>query len=655
PRPPDGPPPAPGASSPAEEPPEPAATAGEYPPSTGGPGVEDGGEAFEPTGVHPVLDLTDPRAPVADRSVPDAPPEPSPLAAAPPGRGGGAANGHHSPEGDHRVLAPDPDDEDAGARTPAAWAAASDAPPPAGAPSAAPPAFDAGPATSGAEEPVTAPNAVLRLDEQEDTEVAADERPWVERVTDNDSVRIIRGGTVTATPRSGRSRSRRSGPGGQPGPLRPPAGDGPPSPSGEEPAGDGAGGDGPAGADGRAAGAEEPRTGEAGAEEPPTGETGAEQPPTGEAGAEQPPTGEAMAQEASTGGEVGAGPLAAETEAETPPEPAAETQAETPPDPPAETEAETAPEPAAPAGAGAQTPEPSAGHPPGAPSPSAADVVGGLFARIRAGQPPSAPGTPPVPAAAGAGPAPEAAAGEAAAGEEGGEAEAVLDGDELLLQRRDEAVADVEVALSRRLKRVLQDEQNDLLDRLRGIRGTPKASAVLPALDVQRSALVDAGRRFLDQAATAGVGFGRAMVGSEAAAGAGEAPPVDDLAEEMADLIARPLRRRLEQAFADTAGDDQAVLVGALGAAYREWKTHRIEQLAGDAVAASFSRGSFEAVPPGTPLRWLVEDDDGPCPDCDDNALAGSLLRGELFPTGQAHPPAHAGCRCLLVTANDDS
>lgn len=48
-------------------------------------------------------------------------------------------------------------------------------------------------------------------------------------------------------------------------------------------------------------------------------------------------------------------------------------------------------------------------------------------------------------------------------------------------------------------------------------------------------------------------------------------------------------------------------------------------------------------------MRWIVEDTDGPCPDCDDDALAGELPKGEAFPTGQHHPPAHSGCRCLLV------
>jgi hypothetical protein len=48
-------------------------------------------------------------------------------------------------------------------------------------------------------------------------------------------------------------------------------------------------------------------------------------------------------------------------------------------------------------------------------------------------------------------------------------------------------------------------------------------------------------------------------------------------------------------------------------------------------------------------VRWVVDDIDGPCPDCDDNALAGPTPLGQPFPTGQVAPPAHPGCRCVLA------
>ena len=312
-----------------------------------------------------------------------------------------------------------------------------------------------------------------------------------------------------------------------------------------------------------------------------------------------------------------------------------------------------------------------AGGPPPNGSEAVDDNVEGLFARIRAdragaverarkvlgresdGAEPSASPAAATPAPASAAPVTasvtpsSALAGSASAVANGA---AVPDPDEAVLQLRDEASTDVEVALARRLKRVLQDEQNDLLDRLRGVKGHPKARNLLPSLGDQRERVAAAARPFLGQAAAAGARFGRQLVGldPEAAVGARVVAP-DAMAAALGAAVADPLRRRLEQAFTDSAGDEQSVLVEALGSAYREWKTQRIEALAGDHVAAAFSRGAFDAVPDATPLRWLVEDVDGPCPDCDDNALAGSLRKGEEYPTGQRYPPAHPGCRCLLV------
>jgi hypothetical protein len=40
-----------------------------------------------------------------------------------------------------------------------------------------------------------------------------------------------------------------------------------------------------------------------------------------------------------------------------------------------------------------------------------------------------------------------------------------------------------------------------------------------------------------------------------------------------------------------------------------------------------------------------------PCPDADDNALAGPVAKGTPFPTGDRCSPAHPGCRCLVVPA----
>jgi DivIVA domain-containing protein len=220
------------------------------------------------------------------------------------------------------------------------------------------------------------------------------------------------------------------------------------------------------------------------------------------------------------------------------------------------------------------------------------------------------------------------------------------DVDESLLQRRESAVIDLEVTLTRKLKRALQDEQNDLLDRLRGLRGEPTPSRLLPDVEYQVARYVDAARPLVEQAALAGTDFARQILGDVVNLGA---PNSADLATEVAVTIVEALRRRLEQAITMSADEDQAVLVESVGAAYREWKSQRIERVAGDVLGAAFSRGTWHAVPDGGSLRWVVEDTDGPCPDCDDDALAGTIPKGEEFPTGQHYPPAHSGCRCLLV------
>jgi DivIVA domain-containing protein len=224
---------------------------------------------------------------------------------------------------------------------------------------------------------------------------------------------------------------------------------------------------------------------------------------------------------------------------------------------------------------------------------------------------------------------------------------AVADGDEGLLQLREGAVVDLEVNLTRRLKRALQDEQNDVLDRLRNLRGEVTADRLLPSPPDQMARYADSARPLLVDAVSAGTLFTVETTGGDGVRDV--EVDVADLAGACAKSIVEPLRRRLEQSISSGAGEDPAFLIETLGAAYREWKTQRIERLAGDVVSTAFSRGTWASAPEGALFRWVVDDVDGPCPDCDDDALAGDLPKGEVFPTGQHHPPAHSGCRCLLV------
>jgi len=221
--------------------------------------------------------------------------------------------------------------------------------------------------------------------------------------------------------------------------------------------------------------------------------------------------------------------------------------------------------------------------------------------------------------------------------------------DQQLLHRRDGITAHLESSLARKLKRELQDEQNSLLDRLRSLKVPASPANVLPAADEHPDRFVEVGRPLLEEAARAGAKLASELAG-KATPPAIKASAIEDLAEELGRSIAEPLRQRLELAF---RGQDEETseLADALGAAYREWKTQRIEAAARDQVAAAFSRGGYLAMAQGTVLRWVVSAAEGPCPDCEDNALAGNQPKGEPWPTGQLYPPAHPGCRCAVAPA----
>jgi DivIVA domain-containing protein len=209
-------------------------------------------------------------------------------------------------------------------------------------------------------------------------------------------------------------------------------------------------------------------------------------------------------------------------------------------------------------------------------------------------------------------------------------------GGDAVFEARDTALEPLERALTRALKRALADEQNEVLDTLRRAKRTPSLDELMPSTEshAERFAAVAA------EHLRAGVEVG-------AASHDGAAPAVDELAHQFGADITDDVRARVGRALDSTGSDDEA-LVEAISATYREWKTSRSEPFARHHLAAAYALGVFSALADGS-QRWVVDVAEGGCPDCDDNALAGPTPKGERYPTGQAHPPAHMGCRCLVV------
>jgi hypothetical protein len=208
--------------------------------------------------------------------------------------------------------------------------------------------------------------------------------------------------------------------------------------------------------------------------------------------------------------------------------------------------------------------------------------------------------------------------------------------DDARFEARDAAIDEAERSLTKALKRALADEQNEVLDNLRRLRGAPELASLLPDEAVHRARYETVATSHLHAAA-------------DAAGGA--TPDVPELALALADEVVGDVRRRLERALDGSTGDEE-VLNQSISAAYREWKTGRAEALARHHVLIAHAAAAYAGVPAGTGLRWIVDPGEGNCPDCDDNALAGPTPRGETFPTGQLHPPAHEGCRCLLASVD---
>ena len=220
--------------------------------------------------------------------------------------------------------------------------------------------------------------------------------------------------------------------------------------------------------------------------------------------------------------------------------------------------------------------------------------------------------------------------------------EATDDADQAFIATRNAAVASLESSLARRIKRELSDEQNELLSTLRSIKGNLTAIAFLPTPESQLERYEDIALPALADAAEAGAAIAPVKGRSSARASVG------DLAADLASAIVSPLRDRLERAVAESAGDRDD-LAQRIRSTFREWKGQRVDDAVNFSVLSAANRGILDRLPKTAQVRWVVADGDGPSPDCEDNALGGSIERGGAFPTGHKVPPLHPGCHCVVL------
>jgi hypothetical protein len=237
------------------------------------------------------------------------------------------------------------------------------------------------------------------------------------------------------------------------------------------------------------------------------------------------------------------------------------------------------------------------------------------------------------------------------------EPEMAVDPDTVLLDRRDEVLGPAERLMSRTLKRLVGDEQNAVLDRARRIRkGRVQLTDLLPddVTDLYVEALSEPYRL----AAVAGAQMWCELTDDPLPAiGRGDDDAIHGglrkRVVELEELRRAQLRTTLEQL--DESGEELTVLVDHLRATYREMRSTSVPHQAADLAIAGFAAGTAVAAPDSSMWRWVPDNAGQPCSDAEDNALAGPLRCGEAFPTGDLVPPAHPGCRCVLVPVDTDS
>ncbi len=217
-------------------------------------------------------------------------------------------------------------------------------------------------------------------------------------------------------------------------------------------------------------------------------------------------------------------------------------------------------------------------------------------------------------------------------------------------EERNEELSPVVVAMARKLKRVLADEQNSVLGHVRAKKTSLDIDAVLGTEAEHSARYAVAVAEDSMAAASAGAKSVKAAGGSSRRV-TQKAIAAHAVSAITAGLVAG-FREDARIAIGEAEGD-RDVLLGLIRDVYRTWKTERIDSHVDDIACSSYSHGAYLALEPGSRITWMAEPDTNCCSECEDNSLGGSVVRGDDFPTGHSHPPAHAGCRCLVCPVQD--
>ncbi|HUF97601.1 MAG TPA: DivIVA domain-containing protein [Ilumatobacter sp.] len=216
--------------------------------------------------------------------------------------------------------------------------------------------------------------------------------------------------------------------------------------------------------------------------------------------------------------------------------------------------------------------------------------------------------------------------------------------------RRDEAIVPLIVGAARKLKRVLADEQNGVLDALRSNEPVTSIDTLLPSSDAHAAAYLAVLSDDMIIAAVAGAGD-VGVADTAALHKTLRRSGATNRAQELVQTgMVESLRHRIARCVSDGGGDNTDV-TRRVRSVYREWKTQHIDDQLDDVFRFAYAGGLTAMIEPGTSVVWSLDPGKVGCADCEDNSLSGAVAVGTEFPTGHVAAPAHPGCRCLTLPA----
>lgn len=219
-----------------------------------------------------------------------------------------------------------------------------------------------------------------------------------------------------------------------------------------------------------------------------------------------------------------------------------------------------------------------------------------------------------------------------------------------MFERRNNTLVIVDEALAKKLKRVLADEENAMLNYLQSKKAQIALEKVLPSVENQLQSFVEAISKELIEAAMAGAQSLSKSLKADLRKKISNTTVMQVMTKKLADDIVYPLRERIQKCVETSNGDlnEMSTLIRSV---YREWKMQQVDKIVPDVSRLAYSRGAYLVLEKGTKVCWMVDPHGPPCADAEDNSLAGEISCGENFPTGHEHPVIHTGCKCLVVPA----